>query len=244
MKDDSSEAAPNDWVVVPTQILSRLDAREAAWTDRLTAVLFAETTAFDTEEQARLRPALFAFALENRFSTDDETITAVGAAIRKLAMILPASQLDEYARLFQPTATETLSFRVELELAKAIVWRLSQLTQEEIGKPALLEQQLSGLASDYLSPRLVLQENYASIVLQAVVAVALLQGSRQNELIDRIAEMNIDWFTDLLSRRLEEAAQRQESDAARASTLKSLCGRLRKSSKARDDAHAGMAPKQ
>jgi len=217
----------NDWVQSPQMILDRLESDVTTPDDRITAVLFAETMIFDGEQKPRLLRCLFKFANDNRFSQDDEVKTAVGSAIRKFAMNMPESSFEDYSTLLVPTGTDTLSCEIELELAKAIGWRLIRAERTKAGVYPHLEARLSGLASDYLATRLILQKNYASIVIHAVIAVALLNGSRKTELINRIAALRIDWFSDLFSRRLAEVIhKRQAMGAGYASNLKLLHKRL------------------
>jgi hypothetical protein len=208
---EAIENLRNDWVLSPEEILSRLESATTSVEDRITAVLFAETLGFNETHKPRLLCALFKFAIDNRFSRNDEMTTAVGSAIRKFAMNMPESSFEDYSELLVPTDTNTLSCEIELELAKAVGWRLIKTKRTKSGKYPNLEGRLSELASDYLTPRLILQENYASIVIHAVISVGLLNGSRQNELIDRIAMLHMDWFSDLFARRLLEVTRKRQA---------------------------------
>ncbi len=207
---ESSNPAVNEWLFSSEEILQRLESSTTTFEDRVTAVLFAETMAFAKPQQPRLLRGLFEFCEQNRFSRDDELTTAVGSAIRKLAMNMPTSEFESYSRLFLPTETNTLSCEVELELAKAVSWRLAKVKNVKVGEYPNLEARLSELASDYLTARLILQENYASIVIHAVIAVVLLRGARQNEFIDRIGNLRMEWFSDLFARRLLDVARKRD----------------------------------
>jgi len=88
---------------------------------------------------------------------------------------------------------------------------LIKLENTKTGEYPNLETRLSELASDYLTPRLILQDNYASIVIHAAIAIGLLNGSRQDELIDRIAKLHKPWFSDLFARRLADATQKRRA---------------------------------
>lgn len=211
---ESIEDSSIGWLSSSEQILDRLENEETTEMDRITAVLFAEITPFDQSEKPRLLRALFEFSEQHRFTTDDEITTAVGSAIRKFAMNMPTSEFESYSRLFLPTATDALSCGIELELAKAVAWRLVKVKSANAGEYPNLEARLSELASDYLTARLILQENYSSIVIHAVIAVTLLNGARQEELIDRIAKLHIDWFSDLFARRLLDVARKRGAAAS------------------------------
>jgi hypothetical protein len=208
------EELHNDWAQSPDEILRRLESGDTSLEDRITAVLFAETIGFNETQKPRLISMLFEFANKHRFSRNDELMTAVGSAIRKFAMNMPESSFEDYSSLLAPTDTDTLSCEIELELAKAVEWRLIKIKSAKVGKYPKLEARLSELASDYLTPRLILQDNYASIVIHAVTAVGLLNGSRRNELIDRIAKLHIDWFSDLFARRLTDAIHKRQAAAS------------------------------
>jgi hypothetical protein len=205
----------------PGGILATLESSDASAEDRQTAVLFAETVKFTSQSRPRFVSRLFDFARDQRFSRNDESITAVGAAVRKIAMNMDRSQFEDYADLFSRTNTDTLSCDIELELAKAIGWRLVASNIATAAECPKLDSALSELASDYLTPRLILQENYASIVMHAIISVALLKGSRQEEFIDRASKLRLQWFTELLAKRLADAAVKQDA-VCRASAGKLL----------------------
>jgi hypothetical protein len=204
-----NEEADASWASLPAEILARLENGSSPEEEQITAVLFAEVTRFDESQKPRLLGTLYRFIEQYRFSDDDSVMTAVGSAIRKYAMNMPSTEFESYSRLFSPTSTTTLSCEVELELAKAASWRLAKAGNIQRGEYPNLESRLAELASDYLTTRLVLQENYASIVIHAILAVGMLNGQRQEELIDRVSKLRIDWFSDLLARRLLEAARKR-----------------------------------
>ncbi len=218
---ETEHSVAADWIFSPQQLLCRFEADATSIEDRVTAVLFAETVGFDESEKPRLLRALFNFVKDNRFSQDDEMMTAVGAAIRKFAMNMSPSHFADYASLFGRTNTDTLSCELELELAKAVVWKLATCG----GAPSdpALEAALTELAQDYSVPRLILQENYASIVMNAIVAIALLDCPSKDSLIDRVAKLGIEWFSELLARRLLDTAGKR---ADRADNLRQLNTRL------------------
>jgi hypothetical protein len=210
---NSRDESRNSWVSSPDEILHRLESDATPADERITAVVFAETTSFSESQKPRVRRSLFDFCNSNRFATNDDVVTAVAAAIRKFAMNMPTSEFESYSNLFLPTETQTLSCDIELELAKAIGWRLVRVPHIDGGTYPTLASRLEDLASDYLVARLILQENHASTAMHAVTAVGLLKGRRQDELIDRVAEMGIGWFTDLLSRRLLDVINKRLATA-------------------------------
>lgn len=195
------------WVGDPNQLLKYLHSDNLDESNRRIAVLFAEQMEFDSSQTEQLLAGLRDFIHQYRFATEKAQLTALGAAIRKFAMNMPWELFEVYANWFEPTATHTISNYVELELAKSVVWRLTYVrTNSGVSAPALLNV-LASLASDYLKPRLVLQENYASIALNAIVATFLLSAYTSERepseiLAKQVTDLKIDWFRELLQRRL------------------------------------------
>lgn len=193
----------DDWRTCPNRLLEKLQDPSINRDELFDAVLFAEVAAFDESQTESLTNRLFDFVSAYRLSQDEDTKTFVGSAIRKLAMNLRDEQIEEYADLFLPTATDTLPCEIELELAKAILWRLTGTpTSLSLDFPKL-ESHLAELASDYLKPRLILQENYASVALQAILGALLLDGPHAESILESVKALKIDWFTDQLQRRIE-----------------------------------------
>ena len=167
-----------EWVKSPDALLQRLNDQALSREDRRETILFAETAAFHEPQRPELLSLLHRYILDERFSKDEDAQTSVGSAIRKFAMNMDQSSFESYAEFFRPSETETLSCELELELAKALMWRLVY-EQFDAGLAfPTLQECLIDLAEDYLSPRLVLQKNYASVVLNAVLAALLLGDGR------------------------------------------------------------------
>ncbi len=210
--DESTDDSDPHWVNSADALLNRLQDDSTTDDERRIAILAAETTAFDEAAKQRLLSALAMFITRNRFATDEDTMTVLGSAIRKYAMNMDESDFDTYAHWLQPTAIETLHHHVELELAKGASWRLAYEPTGAGDRLARLKTALVGLAGEYTSVRLILQKNYASIVLHAVVAVAILEAlaaeDRETErLLKQASELRMDWFWELLQRRIADACK-------------------------------------
>ncbi|NQV23514.1 MAG: hypothetical protein HQ518_04010 [Rhodopirellula sp.] len=226
-KERPSPSETEYWELCEEAILERLERLETPFQERLTAVFVAETTGFNDEQRPRLVRALFEFCTTHRFTDNEELETAVGSAIRKLALNMAPDDFERYAELFAPTETDTLSCVIELELAKAVSWRLEKLTRQQPGEFHHLESRLTDLASDYLTPRLILQKNHASTVIHAVIALVLLKAAKHEQLVGRIAGLGIEWFRDLFERRLREVAKRRgEVDSSSDEVILHLCDEL------------------
>lgn len=212
-----NEEVVDDWRASPSETLTKLLESSTTHNELFDAILFAEITVFDKDQTERLLPRLFAFIAENRLSSDDDVQTVVGAAIRKLATNLPETQFEQYADLFLPTDTDTLPHEIELELAKAILWRLTNVPAIHAQRFSKLEGRLSELALDYLRPRLILQKNYASIALHATLGALLLNGEQANSVVKGVSNLGISWFLDLCRRRLSRLCVQVEQHGEKGS---------------------------
>ena len=208
-----SQSSLLDWVSSSDKILERLESNQTPRDEQLTAVLFAETTAFSDAERPRLLNVLQGFIEQNRFSSVDETITALCSAIRKYAMNMDESRFDSYATWLLPSQTAALSYDLELEFSKAVAWRLMyEPFAMTVEYPELLRG-LYNLGTDYLKARLILQNNHASTVLHCIVGVAILDAAANNQgtlfrsLLEKVQKVQVDWFSELISDRLNEAIE-------------------------------------
>ncbi len=61
---------------------------------------------------------------------------------------------------------------------------------------------MADLTLDYLKPRLILQENDASVALKADLSVLLVIIQHADSVLKSVKDLGIDWFTDLFQRRL------------------------------------------
>lgn len=219
-----------DWVRSPDAILQRLRDSSLSDEERELTVLFAETIEFDEAQRAELLPLLHQYILDERFTEDEETQTSVGAAARKYAMNMDEPEFECYAELLKPSATKTLNYWIELELVKGVCWRLSYEVVEQKERFPNLTAALAEIASDYVTPRLVLQKNYASIALHAIVAVVILQAlsgerDRAAQVFKQVSTVGVSWFSELLEDRIEDAIEAiAERDSQLAASVREIVG--------------------
>lgn len=207
--EDNIETPSLSWIQSSEEILRRLENPNTNAMDRITCVLFAETTAFESKDVSRLLTVLAAFISKNRFSSDEKTTTAVGSAIRKYAMNMAEDLFEAYANWLLPTSTQTLGHQLELELIKAFNWRLAYSPIALTGSSENVLRNLADVCSSYLHRRVILQKNFASTVLHGLSAVAILEaisGERQRTdlLFKAATDLQLKWFSELLCDRLSE----------------------------------------
>lgn len=183
------------------------------------AVLFAEVTAFSDEQRVELVNFLFTYIKENRFTEYDDELTILGSAIRKCAMNMVETDFDRYGELFdvEPTKDGTsikvLHPDIELELCKAVAWRImvEGFDITALSGQSTLEYHCLDIAIDYSRPRLLMQQKYAAIALNAIIVAVLLGAEGINDLIKTIDRFELTWFSELLHRRLNDLSDDTEN---------------------------------
>jgi hypothetical protein len=201
-----------NWTESQDSILDRLNDRQLSIPDRQNAVLIAETTAFDPSHVRRLLDSLAAFISEFRFTTDEEMTTVLGSAIRKYAMNMEESDFDAYAAWFEKSNSQSPSHHVQSELAKGAAWRMMYEPVGSSSRRGRLLTALDSLCRKYLKPGRIEEKNHASIVLNGIVAVVILEAVggprwRTRHLMVRAITMDVPWFRDLLLQRIKAAAE-------------------------------------
>lgn len=190
------------WVNDPDFILHRLESPRTQ-VEQEEGVIFAEILPIPEHLLPRFMTALKAFIVKNIYTADDETMTALGSAIRKYAMNLPETSFNDYASFFDVVDT-TIHPQMELELVKSIHYRmLYEPFDVTVGRD-ILNYCLYSLAEGYMFRQLILRDFYVNIVLHATEALVLsCDHSDLNFLIGRLNRLNIQWITDLFYRHLK-----------------------------------------
>lgn len=225
----SAGQARHDWRVVGAEgLLARINNPRLTQRDQEMAVLFAETTGFDSSQRPRLLAELAAFIARSRFTRDENGITAVGSSLRKYAMNMDEAHFELYGGWLRPSETERLRSDVELELVKALCWRLTYLpVGNAVTCPGLMAA-LEEVCNAYLLPRWIVTNNYAAVALNAVTAIAVLQamsGDRTeiSPILERVSALGLDWFSELLDDGLQDSCDAiAEHDSQLADRLRQL----------------------
>ena len=208
---DEDHLQDRAWVDSSEIVLARLEDTNANEDDYNETVLFAETVEFGPEEIPRLLNSLGQFISKNRCSIKEKTIVSLGAAIRKFAMNMPEDRFDGYASWLSPGETTYLDHRVELELVQGISWRLTFVPCSIGSVPHQMIETLQEIASQYASPRFIVQKNYAATAVEATVALVLLRiltdsTNEAKQLMEGVCKLDRDWFNELVTDQLHETA--------------------------------------
>lgn len=212
------------------ELLARINNPRLTQRDQEMAVLFAETTAFGNSQRPRLLAELAAFIAANRFTPDANGITAICSAVRKYAMNMDEAHFELYGGWLRPSDTKRVTSGVELELVKALCWRLTYLPVSAAVLCTGLMAALEEVCNAYLLPRWIVTNNYAAVTLNAVTAIAILQalsGDRRviSAILERVSALGIDWFSEALDDGLQESYEVIDShDPQLAERLRQLIG--------------------
>lgn len=197
------------WYDSPSVILLQLENPKLAADKTNAAILRSESIAFSDKHRTRLLAALSAYIINHRFAQNDDLVTVVGSAIRKYALNMSESDFESYARWLYPVEGEYPTHRVELELVKAICWRLTfEPTGLDVEYKDLAET-LFAIAYEYSTSRFLPRKNHGAIALNAAVSIFILDaisGNRKlsGRVVKRIEEADSFWFKEMLIRRLGE----------------------------------------
>lgn len=151
--------------------------------------------------------------------------------LRKLALVADREGFQSLCEVFDPAGDMPRGIDRELEVAKALVWRLSSEDDtpgfEESGLPAVLlvtvRKRASSVHADAKDKRA------AAVVLNAAIAWALGSPETVRQLMTAVEPAaGIPWFANLLARRAADLRRalptKGSATAQRAAALDSLVG--------------------
>jgi hypothetical protein len=185
----------------PTEIVAQLGRDDLTREDRRRLVIEAEACAFSSENLRTVLPLLRRFIERFRDSSDADDMVAVGSALRKFVMNMPIEDLDTLAVWFDPGPTTPVSWEIELELAKTVLWRVSSSPPDKDDAWPALAHRLKDRADAYLRPWLLLRENHAAVAQDATLGLLLMRSHHVPSLLNLLVDLHVDWFTELLVRR-------------------------------------------
>ena len=119
---------------------------------------------------------LYQFVQQHRDS-DSQDIVAVGCAIRKYVAVMSQNDLSHLAVLLDAQHNATVPIEVELEITKTLVRRLSQSPPGSPDSEPGLADRLYEIVELYLNSRLLAQDKFAAVALNAILSLCLLRSA-------------------------------------------------------------------
>ena len=145
---------------------------------------------------------LLDFIKKHRATNSQQILVAVGAALRKVLLNLPASDIGLAAELMKSEGSLAVPIGVELEIAKMVVQRVIEDPSINASLFPELADALLSNAKLYSIPKMVNREFYNATALNSVLACLLLKHSESQSLCTQITQESPRWFSRLCSNRL------------------------------------------
>lgn len=191
----AEEAGPS-----PTEVLTGL--RNPALTDheRRALIIEAEPMGFDPQQTGELTSLLRAFIEGHRDSDDPQDIVAVGSAIRKYVATTRFDDMPGVATLLDAGHNAQVPLSLKLEICKMVFRKLVANPPGQKHELSDLESRLAEVVDAYANDRLLPREKYGATVLNAVLALVLLNGDRIPSITGRLRALKAAWFRQLVAR--------------------------------------------
>lgn len=177
---------------------------------RLEAVVALERMQIGENQLDAACAALLGFVTDFASATDEKTIIAVAAAVRKFVAVAPDAFIDDLERFFSPESTPFVDERLMVDAVKALCLRFTWNPTGTITDrltDGVYEIAISGLHLYSLrKPRV------ASVALNAIVATWLM-GRRVDQLAEAVKSLNIEWFQMMVRGRVNEVLRQVASTA-------------------------------
>ncbi len=205
------------------EILQRLASPAVAHEVQRQAVIDAEIVDFGPEQARALTPRLRAFIERHRESNVPADVAAVGSAVRKFIAIASPNEAFEFtAGLLEASARSPLPIRLEIELCKMALRKLTANPPAGAHEHSLLARRLKEVADTYLNPRLISREKHGAVALVAVLGLMLTHDPSAAAIVERVRTLSVPWFQQLVARRAAELARELREKSAPASLIQSL----------------------
>lgn len=204
------EPKPPAWMGDHDEILSRLETEKVGSDEFEKAILIAEITDFADDKIESLLSSLGQFISDHRFATDEDDIVLLACAIRKYSLNMPPEALEEYVGWLSLGEVNSIHNRIELELVKGILWRLSYERFPSNGDYPKTIETLQEISAGYLNRRLIFQESNVSVAAMAVAALFVLltiSGDLDSipQLWQKVKNLKRDWVAELVEDDFAEA---------------------------------------
>jgi len=202
---DVSEWAPDR---LANAIIELEESRD--WLGLRDLVLFAEDTAFTTEQSSRVAPRLLALATHYRDSNDPLDAPIVWSALRTGASMLGPDEAFRLLPLLEP------GHPIETSLvALKMLGRVFE-AQPPMGIDGYpdLEREVGRIACSLLNPYAIAMAQSAAMAQLAVYALAAIGSSRLVAVAQDIRRLGVAWFTRRTLRNLRELQEQWQTRLA------------------------------
>ena len=147
--------------------------------------------------------ALVEFIKKHRGTNSQKILIAVGAAIRKVLLNLPSSDVEIAVDLIKSEGSLAVPIGVELEVAKMVVQRVVEDPSINALQFPELADAMLGNARLYSTAKMVNREFYNATALNSVLACLLMQHADSQSLCTEVVKCSPSWFSRLCSNRLK-----------------------------------------
>jgi len=168
----------------------------------------AETLHVSGAQREQLSSILWNYISAHRDDTQSDVLTAVGSAIRKYIAMLDVSRMNEVASLLEAGHRAPLSLELELEVVKMIYRKFEANPPADTNTEAALSARLWEMAQDYMRPRFILREKYATVASLAVEAIVASRGSEAGDAVAAALTSRFAWFREMVTDDLVRLADR------------------------------------
>jgi hypothetical protein len=183
-------------------ILAALMRADLDLNARRKLILEAELAPFSGPQAAALAPLLRQFIEAHRESNDPADSVAVGSAIRNY---IATASVDEAfqaaASLLKAQERVPIPIELEVEITKMVLRKLTANPPAERNQHRDLADRLEELVDAYAKPRFLAREKYGAVALNAALALALTRSADDPQLIEKISNLGVGWFQEILARR-------------------------------------------
>ena len=186
------------------QLLTLLrDGLDEASEQAVDAIIEIQSTAIPDYKLIETIGLLVDFIKKHRCTSSQKVLIAVGAAIRKVLLNLPSSDIGIAADLLKSEGSLAVPIEVELEVTKLVVQRVAENPSINASHfPSLADAMLSN-AMLYSTAKMVNREFYNATALNSVLACLLMQHSESHSLCNQLLQDSPSWFSRLCSNRLK-----------------------------------------
>jgi nitroreductase len=146
-----------------------------------------------------LSSILWDYISTHRDDIRSDVLTAVGSAIRKYIAMLDVSRMNEIASLLEAGHRAPLSLELELEVVKMIYRKFEANPPAATDTEVALAARLWEMAQDYMRPRFILREKYATVASLAVEAIVALRGSEASDAVAAVLSSPFAWFREMVT---------------------------------------------